>query len=67
MRDLLQLSLVDTWAASAAGAFVLTENSLYTVEAFRTYLEHLEPDGLLSIARHSYYPPTIPPPSSCAS
>src|SRR5258706_137053 len=32
--DLIQASLVDTWAATAAGAFALTENNLYTVEAF---------------------------------
>jgi hypothetical protein len=31
--DVIQASLVDTWAATAAGAYTLTENSLYTVEA----------------------------------
>ena len=50
--DLLQISLIDTWAATAAGAFVLTENSLYTVEAWRMFLERLTPRGILAISRY---------------
>ncbi len=53
----IQATLVDTWAASAAGAFALTENNLYTVEAFREYLRHLEPDGILSITRWEFPEP----------
>jgi spermidine synthase len=49
--DVIQASLVDTWAATAAGAYTLTENSLYTVEAFGEYLEHLTPDGMLTMTR----------------
>ena len=49
--DVIQASLVDTWAATAAGAYTLTENSLYTTEAFGDYLDHLTPDGLLTITR----------------
>jgi hypothetical protein len=49
--DLIQVSLIDSWAATAAGAFALSENYLYTTEAARAYLEHLEPDGVLSISR----------------
>jgi hypothetical protein len=49
--DLIQASLVDTWAASAAGAHALTENYLYTVEAFEDYLRHLTPDGVVSFSR----------------
>jgi hypothetical protein len=49
--DLIQISLVDSWAATAAGAYALSENYLYTVEALRTYLDRLEPGGLLSICR----------------
>ncbi len=48
---LIQISLIDTWAATAAGAFVLGENSLYTVEAWRTFLDHLTADGILSVSR----------------
>ena len=49
--DVIQASLVDTWAATAAGAYTLTENSLYTAEAFGEYLDHLTDDGLLTITR----------------
>jgi hypothetical protein len=49
--DVIQASLVDTWAATAAGAYTLTENTLYTVEAFNDYLDHLTDDGMLSITR----------------
>jgi spermidine synthase len=49
--DVIQASLVDTWAATAAGAYTLTENSLYTVEAFSDYLDHLTDSGILSITR----------------
>jgi hypothetical protein len=49
--DIIQASLVDTWAATAAGAYTLTENTLYTVEAFNDYLDHLKPDGILTITR----------------
>ena len=49
--DIIQASLVDTWAATAAGAYTLTENSLYTVEAFGDYLDHLGDRGVLSISR----------------
>lgn len=49
--DIIQVSLIDTWAATAAGAYVLTENSLYTVEAWDIFLEHLTPDGVLTFSR----------------
>jgi hypothetical protein len=49
--DVIQASLVDTWAATAAGAYTLTENSLYTQEAFGEYLDHLTPAGVLTITR----------------
>src|SRR5262245_15273791 len=47
--DTIQISLIDTWAATAAGAFVLSENSLYTAEAWHTFLNHLTEDGMLSV------------------
>jgi hypothetical protein len=49
--DLIQLSLVDTWAATAAGAFALSENNLYTLEATKEYIEHLTPEGVLTLTR----------------
>ncbi|MGA7742519.1 MAG: hypothetical protein ABSF35_10600 [Polyangia bacterium] len=55
--DLIQASLVDTWAASSAGAFALVENSLYTVDAFSDYLSRLAPQGMLSFSRWYRQPP----------
>jgi SAM-dependent methyltransferase len=49
--DVIQISLIDSWAATAAGAFVLTENALYTVEGWKTFLEHLRPGGILTVTR----------------
>lgn len=49
--DIIQLSLVDTWAASSAGAFSLSENSLYTRECWDLMLSKLSPDGVLSATR----------------
>lgn len=55
--DVIQVSGVDTFAASQAGAFALSENYLYTVEALREFLEHLDDDGTLSFTRWLYKPP----------
>lgn len=49
--DLIQAALVDSWAASASGAFVMAENFLYTKEAFAAFLDRLTDDGVLSITR----------------
>lgn len=54
---LIQLSLVDTWASTAAGAFALSENTLYTVEAFYDYFNHLEEDGAVTVSRWLSDPP----------
>jgi spermidine synthase len=55
--DVVQMTLVDTWASTAAGAFALSENNLYTVEAFREYFEHLKPDGMIAITRWEFARP----------
>ena len=55
--DVVQMTLVDTWASTAAGAFALSENNLYTVEAFREYFEHLKPDGMIAITRWEFHHP----------
>jgi hypothetical protein len=55
--QVIQATLVDTWASTAAGAFALSENNLYTVEAFRDYLSHLTDDGLLTFTRWGFDPP----------
>ena len=43
--QVIQATLVDTWASTAAGAFALSENNLYTTDAFRDYFSHLTDDG----------------------
>ncbi len=55
--DVVQMTLVDTWASTAAGAFALSENNLYTVEAFREYFDHLKPDGMIAITRWEFKQP----------
>jgi hypothetical protein len=50
--------LIDTWAATGAGAFTLSENGLYTVEAWQMFLEKLTPTGILSVSR--WYSPDNP-------
>lgn len=49
--DVIQMSLIDTWAATGAGAFTLSENGLYTVEGWQVFLDQLSPNGLLSVSR----------------
>ena len=51
--DLIQASLVDTWAATSAGALSLSENSLYTVDAWQIFFDHLNPGGLITFSRWS--------------
>jgi hypothetical protein len=53
--DVLQITFVDTWAATAAGAFTLTENALYTREAWGVFLDRLAPRGVLAVSRGYYY------------
>ena len=55
--DVIQMTLVDTWASTAAGAFALSENSLYTTDAFREYFQHLKPDGMIAITRWEFRQP----------
>lgn len=49
--DVIQMSLIDTWAATGAGAFTLSENGLYTVEGWQVFLDQLNPGGLFSVSR----------------
>jgi len=49
--DVILMGFVDSWAAVASGGLSLSENHLYTVEAFRDYLDQLTPDGQLLILR----------------
>lgn len=55
--QVVQATLVDTWASTAAGAFALSENNLYTADAFYDYLAHLTDDGILAFTRWGLDPP----------
>jgi len=55
--DLIQVALLDSFSASSAGLYALSENYLYTVEALAEYLRHLQPGGILSITRWTKTPP----------
>ncbi|HHH28359.1 MAG TPA: hypothetical protein ENK57_08450 [Polyangiaceae bacterium] len=49
--DLIQISMIDSWSATAAGAYALSENNLYTVEAYQLYLRRLAEDGIVATSR----------------
>jgi hypothetical protein len=51
---LITLTWVDTGGSPQALAF--SENFLYTVDAYKEYLQHLQPDGMLSFTRALDYP-----------
>lgn len=60
--DVITIKLVDSWAAQLAGGYALTENYLYTVEAFREYLEHLNGEnGMLAMVRWNTELPRLLP------
>lgn len=56
--DLIQMALIDTFASTSAGAMTLTENGLYTREAWALFLERLAPGGIFSLSRF-YHPGRI--------
>jgi hypothetical protein len=49
--DLIEMSLIDTWAATGAGAYSLSENGLYTVEGWKHFLDALTPNGIYTVSR----------------
>jgi predicted membrane-bound spermidine synthase len=49
--DIILMGFVDSWASVASGGLSLSENYLYTSEAFRAYYDHLTDNGILVILR----------------
>src|SRR5215470_8053958 len=49
--DTIFLGFVDSWASVASGGLSLSENYLYTEQAFRAYYDHLTDEGVLVILR----------------
>lgn len=56
--SVVTMSLIDTWAATGAGAYSLSENGLYTVEGWRIFLQRLDKDGIFTVSR--WYKPDSP-------
>jgi spermidine synthase len=55
--DLIEVALLDSFAASSAGLYALNESYLYTIEALQDMLKKLQPDGYLAITRWIKLPP----------
>ncbi len=55
--DTITMAAVDTFSALSSGAYVLSENYLYTVEAMEDYLAALEPDGVFTVFRWLFRQP----------
>jgi hypothetical protein len=49
--SVIQMSLTDTWAATGAGAFSLSENALYTLDAWEIFLNRLSSNGIFTVSR----------------
>jgi hypothetical protein len=49
--SIIQMALVDTWAATGAGAFTLSENALYTTDAWKIFYQRLADGGILTVSR----------------
>ena len=60
LYDIVQISLLDSFAAAAGGLHGLGESTLYTLEAFRALLDRLAPGGLLAVTRWVSVPPRDP-------
>lgn len=55
--DVIQITGADTYAALATGANLTAESYLYTQDAIRDYVDHLNDDGVLAVLRWRFYPP----------
>lgn len=56
--DVIQVALTDSFQVVGAGAYSLSEDYRYTVEAFEEYYQHLASGGFLSITRWLQVPPS---------
>ncbi|OGO29705.1 MAG: hypothetical protein A2Z16_08495 [Chloroflexi bacterium RBG_16_54_18] len=56
--DVLILSLISSFHPVRSGAYSLSEDYRYTVEAFQDYLQRLSPAGILVFTRWIQSPPT---------
>jgi predicted membrane-bound spermidine synthase len=54
--DVVTVTWVDSGVGTGAGVFALSENYLYTVEAFQEFLARVKDDGILSFMRARWTP-----------
>jgi hypothetical protein len=57
-QRLFDIIHIESWGASIPGSTALDQNHLFTTDAFRQYLTHLTPDGLVIISRRLLLPPS---------
>ncbi len=55
--DLIQIALLDSFTAAAAGVYALSESYVYTVEALALYLDRLNGRGAVAVTRWLKTPP----------
>jgi len=53
--DLIQMSMIDSWAGTTAGAFTVSANPLYTVNGWKRFVSRLTADGVFTVSRW-YHP-----------
>lgn len=56
--SVITMSLIDTWAATGAGAYALSENGLYTAQGWRVFMDRLDDNGIFTVSR--WYKPDSP-------
>jgi hypothetical protein len=56
--DLIQMSMIDSWAGTTAGAFTISANPLYTVNGWKRFVSRLTSDGVFTVSR--WYHPEHP-------
>ncbi|MCA9681508.1 MAG: hypothetical protein KC457_04865 [Myxococcales bacterium] len=49
--SVITMSLIDTWASTGAGSYSLSENGLYTAEAWEVFINRLADDGIFTVSR----------------
>ncbi|UCF91703.1 MAG: hypothetical protein JSW39_26095 [Desulfobacterales bacterium] len=56
-RERFDVIHVENWGTSVPGSAALNQEYFFTTDAFRAYLDHLTPDGVVIISRKLLLPP----------
>lgn len=57
-EDRYDIIHIENWGTSIPGSAALNQEYTFTIEAFREYLDHLTPRGIISISRRLLLPPS---------